>query len=196
MCFKNKAACYGREMLVRGLVLQCTRAILLSGLVLASVVAQEKSSTPAPFKVGKFSANQIQQEVGYENMGLLAANPEIRARFAEIQKERSQLSSKIISIKSEGDMEKLQVELRILESKKNLLTQALSSLQDNDPTKALGEYVKKHWGDKFGLIYNSDSGSFWQSYAIISANYVEEDLTMAIGEKIKRELHLQENVKE
>jgi Flp pilus assembly secretin CpaC len=183
-------------MLIGRSVFQITRAILLSGLVLTSVVAQEKSSTPSPFKVGKFSANQIQQEVGYENMGLLAANPEIRARFAEIQKDRSQLSSKIISIKSEGDMERLQVELRILENKKNLLTQALSSLQYNDPTKALGEYVKMHWGDKFGLIYNSDNGSFWQSFAIISANYVEEDLNMVIGEKIKRELHLQENAKE
>jgi len=88
-------------------------------------------------------------------------------------------------------MEKLQVELRILDNKKNLLTQALTSLQDNDPSKAIGEYVKKHWGDKFGLIYNSDSGSFLQSYAIISANYAEEDLTTVIEEKIKKDLNLQ-----
>jgi len=178
-------------MLNRGLITRFAMVILLGGLVLAPGVAQEKSPASASFRVGKFSANQIQQEIGYENTGLLAASPEIRARFAEIQKERSQLSSKIISIKSEGDMEKLQVELRILDNKKNLLTQALTSLQDNDPSKAIGEYVKKHWGDKFGLIYNSDSGSFLQSYAIISANYAEEDLTTVIEEKIKKDLNLQ-----
>lgn len=159
---------------------------------MASIQAQEKTTPPttASFKVGKFSGNQVQQEIGYENMGLLAASPEIRARFAEIQKERSQLSSKIISVKNDGDMEKLQVELRILENKKSLLTQALNSLQDNDPSKAIGAYVKKHWGDKFGLIYNADNGSIWQAYAIVSANYSEEDLTRAIGEKIKKDLNL------
>lgn len=170
-------------------------ALLLGSLTLVSLGAQDKAShsTPASFRVGKFSGNQIQQEVGYENIGLLTASPELRAKLAEIQKERSQLSSKIVSIKSEGDMEKLQVELRILENKKNLLTQALNSLQDRDPAKAIGEYVKKHWGDKFGLIYNSDNGSFWQPYAIISAHYSEEDLTKEIGEKIKKDLALQED---
>jgi len=167
-------------------------ALLVGGLVMVSVEAQEKTN-PASFRVGKFSANQVQQEVGYENIGLLTANPELRAKLAEIQKERRQLSSKIVSIKSEGDMEKLQVELRILENKKNLLTQALSTLQDNDPAKTIGEYVKKRWGDKFGLIYNSDNGTFWQSHAIISANYSEDDLTKEVGEKIKKDLTLEED---
>ena len=179
-------------MLILGRIPTVITTVFLVGLATVRVGAQEKS-TSASFRVGKFSGNQVQQEIGYENIGLLTASPELRAKLAEIQKERSQLSSKIVSIKSEGDMEKLQVELRILENKKNLLTQALSSLQDNDPAKTIGEYVKKYWGDKFGLIYNSDNGSFWQAHVIISANYYEEDLTREIGEKIKKDLALQEN---
>ena len=182
-------------MLIGRFIPKVLTKLLLGGLAMASVNAQEKTtpSDRTSFKVGKFSGNQVQQEVGDENIRLLAANPELRARLAEIQKERSQLSSKIVSIKSEGDMEKLQVELRILENKKNLLTQALSSLHDNDSSKTISEYVKKYWGDKFGFIYNSDNGSFLQSYAIISSNYSEEDLTKEIGEKIKKYLSPQED---
>lgn len=183
-------------MLINSLIPKTLTAFLLGALII-SLEAQEKAvtTTASSFKIGKFSNNQIQQEIGYENIGLLTASPELRAKLAEIQNERSQLSAKIVSIKTEGDMEKLQVELRILENKKNLFTQALSSLQDRDPSKAIDEYVKNHWGDKYALIYNSDNGSFFQSFAIISANYTEEDLTKEIGKKIKKDLLLQEDPK-
>jgi len=184
-------------MLIGRFIPKVLTKLLLAGLAMASVNAQEKT-TPldrTSFKVGKFSNNQVQQEIGYENIGLLTARPELRVKLAEIQNERSQLSAKIVSIKTEGDMQKLQVELRILENKKNLFTQALSSLQDRDPSKAIDEYVKNHWGDKYALIYNSDNGSFSQSFTIISANYTEEDLTKEIGKKIKKDLLLQEDPK-
>lgn len=181
-------------MLTGRIIPKVLQQLLLVALATASAEAQEKPAahTGISFKVARFSANQVQQEIGYENVGLLTASAEVRAKLAEIQKERSQLSSKILSIKSDGDMEKLQVELRILENKKNLLTQALGTLQNSDLSKTISDYVKKYWGEKYGLIYNADNGSTWQGYGVIYANYTEDDLTGAIGEKIKKELLLGE----
>lgn len=172
--------------------------LVILGLLLGSLgfplflgVAQEKAaSSSKPLTVASVNLSRISSQVGYQEMAILGAPEELKQKLREIAKEEKAAQSRILNVKDEGDMQKLQVELRVLGEKKRLFTQAFqTSGSGRNQQKQLKEYIESKFSEKYPIIFNGDSGnSFMNSYNMISFRAETKDITDEVVAALQKEL--------
>lgn len=155
----------------------------LGGIVLgllSPVFAQEKPGIPSKVPViASVNLNRVSSQIGYQELAILGAPAELKLRLREIAKEEKAAQSKILQVKDEGDMQKLQVELRVLGEKKRLFMQAFqTSSSGRNRQKDVKEFIQSKFSEKYPIILNGDSGnSFVNSYNMVSFRAETKDIT-------------------
>ena len=161
-------------------------------LVLANLsTAQEKpDSSPKNLTIATVNLNQIFTRVGYQEMAVLRAPPELKQRLREIAKEEAAAQKKILEVKDEGDMQKLQVELRVLGEKKRLFMQAFQALgRDTDQQRELKNFIQSKFGKKYPVILNGEAGSsFMNSYNVVFFRADTKDITDEVVAALQGEI--------
>ena len=153
--------------------------------------AQEKPNSPlqAPI-IASVQLNRISSQIGYQEMAALGAPDELKQKLREISKEEKATQSKILSVKEEGDMQKLQVELRVLAEKKRLFMQAFqASGSGRGQQKVLKDFIQAKFSDKYPIILNGDSGNpLANSHNVVSFRAETKDITDEVIAAVEKEI--------
>lgn len=159
---------------------------------LSPLSAQEKPASPSQTPIiASVQMNRISSQIGHQEMAALGAPEELKQKLREIAKEEKAAQSKILSVKEEGDMQKLQVELRVLGEKKRLFMQAFqTSGSGRNQQKQLKEFIQAKFSEKYPIILNGDSGnSFMNSHSMVSFRAETKDITDEVIAALQKELN-------
>ena len=154
--------------------------------------AQETTAPPskAPIIIASVQLNRISSQIGYPEIAVLGAPEELKLKLREITKEEKAAQSKILSVKEEGDMQKLQVELRVIAEKKRLFMQFFqTSGSGRNQQRQWKEFIQAKFSEKYPIILNGDfSNSFSNSSNMVSFRAETKDITDEVIAALQNEL--------
>lgn len=153
--------------------------------------AEEKPPAASkPPIIASVNLSRISSQIGYQEMAILGAPAELKQRLREIAKEEKAAQGKILEVKDEGDMQKLQVELRVLGEKKRLFMQAFqTSSSGRNQQKDIKFFIQSKFSEKYPIILNGDSSnSFVNSYNVVSFQAETKDITEEVIAALQAEI--------
>jgi Skp family chaperone for outer membrane proteins len=171
----------------------CFLGWIVSGL-LSPVFAQEKPGVPSRLPViASVNLNRVSSQIGYQELAFLGAPAELKLRLREMAKEEKAAQSKILQVKDEGDMQKLQVELRVLGEKKRLFMQAFqTSSSGRDRQKNIKDFVHLKFSEKYPIIFNGGSDNpFVNVHNVISFRAETKDITEEVITALTSEISVE-----
>jgi len=149
----------------------------------ASVAGQPAAERPK-LTIAIVNMEQVQQEIGYQNLRLLSADKDLRAKMKELRVRGEELKGKIVAAEDDTAISTLTRAVQSLNTKR----EALMSLSRNndDYRQALAAWIRTTYADKFDIVATGQIQQNQQQILMLRARY--EDITDQVVAALQAEL--------
>jgi len=150
------------------------------------VTAQAVEPLPvarAELVIATVDLNQVQENVGYENLRLLSADATVRAKLKELRTQHAAITAKTIAATNQDELNALSEQNSLVQQKEQALVNMITDQSNGD--RQIRAWIRKNFATRYDLILDAQQ----RDQAFILKNGKMVDITDDVIVALTAELH-------
>lgn len=116
-------------------------------LLFSAFVPAEDCTAIAYVNIG-----QVVQRVGYDQLYLIGADPQVRKELEKLAKQKDELTKKLIAAQDQASLKEVTEQIRLIETKRSMLARSMRGNSSRDAQNWIKQFVAETYGKRYALI--------------------------------------------